>query len=348
MTTEHAPPLRVGIIGFGFIGQTHTGAYRAAAAAGAPVQLVAVADRAIAGIRDGKQTEGNLATGSSEAGFDLNELECHEDAAGIFGDPTIDLISICTPTTTHVDLAIQAMEAGKHVLVEKPVALTSDEVQRLATAAAASDRTCMPAMCIRFWPAWAWLKDRVVDGSLGSVRTARFERVGGPPGWSPEFYLEESRSGGAILDLHVHDVDFITYVFGLPSSVHASGSTRHVLTTYRYEDGPEFVSALGGWINSSTYPFTMRYVVEFETGVADFDLSREQQLMWYDGTDEKPIDVGDGDGYVGQIKHLASVLRGTTPTLSATVSEAVDVTRLIDAERRSLAEGRPIKFSPNH
>ena len=253
--------------------------------------------------------------------------------------------SDCTPTATHVDLAIKALELGHHVLVEKPVALTSNEVQRLADAVSRSDRLCMPAMCMRFWPGWTWLKDRVESGASGAVLSARFERMGGPPGWSPEFYMDPANCGGAILDLHIHDVDFMTYLFGMPRAVDSRGTGNHVTTLYEFADGPRLVSATGGWINAPSFPFRMRYTVEFEQGVADFDIGRDQPLMWFEGTDETAIDIGGGDGYIGQIEHFAAAIRGTIPGLAASVDEVVGVTRVIEAERASLESGQRVELA---
>jgi predicted dehydrogenase len=119
-------------------------------------------------------------------------------------------VSICTPTDSHIELAMTALAAGRHVLVEKPVALRSAEVARLAQAAAPAGRVCMPAMCMRFWPGWEWLKERIEAGEFGRVRSATFQRVGAPPDWSA-FYGDYARSGGPLHDLHIHDADFIRF-----------------------------------------------------------------------------------------------------------------------------------------
>ena len=96
----------------------------------------------------------------------------------------------------HVDLAIAALEAGKHVLVEKPVAVTADEVRRLAEVDARTDALCMPAMCMRFWPAWTWLAERVREGTYGAVRSAAFQRRATPPRWGGGVYEDDSRPRG--------------------------------------------------------------------------------------------------------------------------------------------------------
>ena len=83
---------------------------------------------------------------------------------------------MCTHTDSHVEIALGALRAGKHALVEKPVALTADAVRPLADAARDAKTLCMPAHCIRFWPGWDWLRDAIVSGEHGRVVSATFLR----------------------------------------------------------------------------------------------------------------------------------------------------------------------------
>jgi predicted dehydrogenase len=155
----------VGVIGLGFMGRTHVACYRDARAAGLPCRLVAVAD-GNAERREGRgEGSGNISTGAQDDRiFDPAEVRGYDDASGLLADDGVDLVSVCTPTPTHVELALAAIEAGKHVLVEKPLALSSDAARRVADAARGSGRIVMPAMCIRFWPAYAWVKRAVDSG----------------------------------------------------------------------------------------------------------------------------------------------------------------------------------------
>src|SRR5262249_23222748 len=114
-------------------------------------------------------------------------------------DPEGELVSICTPTDTHAALTVDALEGRKHVLLEKPVATSVEEVRRVGVAAHRNGRLITPGMCMRFWPGWTWLKERIAEGGaceLGRVVGVTFARMGPPPSWSPEFYLDADRSGG--------------------------------------------------------------------------------------------------------------------------------------------------------
>jgi predicted dehydrogenase len=140
----------IGVIGMGFMGQTHARAYLAAAESGSPCVLRAVCDRdpdRRSGIATGT---GNIAASDEqERLFDPATVRGYENPDDLLSDSSIALVSICTHTDTHVDLAIRALDAGKHVLVEKPVAVTLPEIRHLADHAAKSNRLCVPAMCIR-------------------------------------------------------------------------------------------------------------------------------------------------------------------------------------------------------
>lgn len=353
-----AGTIGVGIIGLGFMGRTHLGAVRAAEADGLPCRLVAVADRESARLTGRAAVgggAGNLRLGSGDQSllFDPARVRAYDDAAALIADPGVSVVSICTHTDTHVDLAVAALRAGKHVLVEKPVSLRSEEVRRLAAEAARADRLAMPAMCMRFWPGWAWLRERVRDGSLGAVRSATFQRLGVAPDWTP-FYADVERSGGPLFDLHIHDADFVRWCFGEPAEVVSTGSPAHVTTLYRFGGsggsglvGPAHVVAEGGQDLSPGFGFVMRYVVAFEKATADFDLTRSPQVRLTRQGRAEAVEVPVLSAYDAEIRHMVGAVeahgRGEKPALRATMEDAALTTALIEAERESLRTRRAVR-----
>lgn len=329
--------INVGVIGLGFMGATHVAAYQAAAAAGCPCRLMAACDpdlgRCEARIGDVRE---NLMTGSAAARLDASEVRGYASAEELLADPEVRLVSICTPTPTHVELAEQAMRAGKHVLVEKPVALTAEPVRRLAAVADGCGVICMPAMCMRFWPAWAWLKGAVEDRRFGAVRSISLTRLGRRPAWNA-FYADAARSGGALVDLHVHDTDFLIHLFGPPSGVRSTGDLDHVTTLYDYPTVPH-VAAEGGWDQHEGFGFTMRYLVNFECATADFDIGRELPLRLCADGRATAVDLEPISGYDGEVRHLIDCLAHERRPL-IDLHDAVTTHRVIDAERESIARG---------
>jgi predicted dehydrogenase len=332
--------MRIGIIGLGMMGRTHYEAYQGIAGA----QVVAVADQ------DPKRAAGDL---SGTAGNVLKEgltrlpmdkIRGTTSAAELIGMKELDVVDVCVPTTQHVEVAIEAIKAGKHVLCEKPLARTSGEAERIAAAARSAKSMFMPAMCMRFWPQWTWLKKAVTEKRYGKVLAATFRRVASmPPGW----YGDGKISGGAALDLHIHDTDFIQYVFGMPRGVasrgysKASGEIDHIATHYLYDEIP-LVTAEGGWALADGYGFTMQYTVNFQSATADFDLAREQPLKLTQSGKTEPIDAGSGYGYAAELRYfLDCVKTGQRPSV-VTADDGVRSIRIVEAEVQSVRSGQVV------
>ena len=335
-------PISVGIIGFGFMGRTHARAYLNAAGAGYPCQLTHIADRSITSLDALDGYTGNIVMG--EDPLDLSGVDLCGDADDVITNTGIDLISICTHTDSHVDLAIRALEAGKHVLVEKPIAIDPEDVQRLAEAARRSDRVCMPAMCMRHWPAWVRIHEMIVSEQFGVVRSAEFHRLGSRPTWAAEFYADEARSGGALYDLHIHDTDFIVHCFGVPRAVTTSGDGLHLSSIYHYDAGPVHVLAHGAWDHQPSVGFRMRCTIVCERATIDFDISREDQLVVHRGGDSEPIEAGTLSGYDGEVRAMIDRVRGHKEN-AASMDDAALVARLLECERRSMRSGATESFS---
>lgn len=340
MTTT-STPVGIGIIGMGFMGQTHARAFLDAIAAGSDAELLAACDRD-EDRRSGIASDvGNIKSGDSpERIFSPDDVTGYDDALALLADDRIDLVSVCTPTDTHVDLAVRALDAGKHVLVEKPVAIRTDEIERLIDAADRNDRLCVPAMCMRHWPGWREIKQIIDSKKHGEVRHARFDRLGSMPAWGTEFYTDESRSGGAIFDLHVHDADIALWLFGKPASVSSAGDHMHVSSQYRFASGPG-VHTTGGWLADPSYPFSMRYLIEFERAVLTFDAGAENPLTLHADGEASHPDLDPGTGYDHQARAIIAGVRGESVDLP-TLEDALNVTKLILAERQSASENRPV------
>ncbi len=333
--------IRVGVIGLGFIGRAHLAGYSAARRAGLACELTAVCD-ADPGLAARLASDHAL----QAVGLDLQRVHRTRVPQELLARPDVDLVSICTYTETHADLAIAALRAGKHVLVEKPLALTAAEVQRVAEAARQTQRVCMPAMCVRYWPGWDWLHARITDGSLGAVRSATFQRLAAAPAWGQAFFADFARSGGALADLHIHDADFVHWCFGPPSGVFSSGSLAHVTSAYCYDDGPRHVVAEGAWDYAPGFEFRARYLVAFEQATADFDSSRSEPLRLIRDGRITPIAIAAENGWELEIRDLLQALcAGRRPT-RVTIDDALNTARLIDTERRSLQSGQRERFGP--
>lgn len=337
--------LKVGVVGLGFMGRTHLAAWRAADAAGWPNEIVAVCDRPDVLAAGGRSQRGNLESASSDTPlFDPGKIRACATLEDLLADPSIHVVSLCTPTPTHVDLALQALAAGKHVLVEKPVSIHAADAEKLADASLRARTYCMPAMCMRFWPGWSWLAERIRAGSFGAVKSAVFRRHGSRPSWSKGFYEDFALSGGALFDLHVHDADFVLWTLGGPARVSSAGSLDHVTTIYAYPKGAPHVVAEGGWDHADGFPFQMAFTVAFEHATADYDFRRTPKLLLArkGNVEEVPLDATTG--YDGEVRHLHDVILGKTD-LAATCGQAASLVKMLEAEKRSLQSGAPARLA---
>ena len=335
---------RIGIIGLGFMGRVHYDTYSKLPEA----QVVAVCDadpkRAAGDLSD---TWGNVDKGATRQ-LPMDRIKGTCDWKELLANPDVEIIDICLPTPTHVEIATAALATGKHVICEKPLARTSADARTIAAAAAEARGMFMPAMCMRFWPEWEWLKTAVDEGRYGKTLSAVFRRVGSTPaGW----FRNGQLSGGALLDLHVHDTDFVYHLFGRPANVfsrgHVGKSTEidHVVTQYQYgPDGPASVTAEGSWAAAEGFGFRMQYTVHFEQATAEFDFGRKEgaPLMVYADGKAQPIELPKRDGYAGELAYFIECVRtGRKPT-RVTAEDAVAGLQIVEAEKRSIETGQPV------
>jgi predicted dehydrogenase len=298
---------------------------------------------------------GNInVAGRSSRAFDPAVVRGYEKADELFADREIDLVSICTRTDTHADLCLKALAAGKHVLVEKPVALSVADIERIAAAARQAKRVCMPAMCLRYWPAWAYLQQRVNDGTFGACRSATFHRLAPPPTWSQHFFLDANQSGGALFDLHIHDADFVMFCFGKPDAVTAvgretpRGGVEHLTALYRYApgDGPPHVVAEGGWDHTPGFNWRMRYVAVFDDATLDYDVHRADPLLLSRDGHVTPVELDAITGYDLQVRALVSAIAAGVTSGLPGLDDAAAVTKMLLAEQQSVRTGETVTLSP--
>jgi predicted dehydrogenase len=339
--------VNVAVVGLGFMGVTHLRAWQKIKEA----RIVAVCDSVRApvnGILPG--VSGNIHGADT---LDLGrKLKVFTNLDALLADPDVDLVDLCVPTPLHVPMAVAALKSGKHVVCEKPLARNAAQARKIIAAARAAKGWLLPAMCIRFWPEWAWLKQAVDDQRFGKVFAARFRRVSENPGWSRDSYLNGAQSGGALLDLHIHDSDFVQFLFGMPNSVFSTGLERisgaidHVVTQYQVACGA-VVHAEGTWLMTSGHGFNMSYTINFERATVDYDSSRGPDALkvFEEGKKPRVIRCKGGDGYIGELRHMAdSILAGKAPSV-VTPEDALNAVRICEAEEKSIRLGRPVRLS---
>lgn len=322
--------LKAGLIGVGTIAKAHLSAYEQIKNEGEAVKLEAFCDirpEQMEGLEGRKYT-------------DIDTFLAEE--AG-----KLDYVDICLPTYLHAEVAVKAMRAGFHVLSEKPMARNSDEAAAMISAAKETGKTLMVAHCMRFFGANRAIKRIVDSGELGKPCSAEFYREGGskkPMGYQ-NWFRNAALSGGAMLDLHVHDVDIICNLFGLPAAVSAVGASRipgatgydAMSVNYMYPDG-FFVNAKCDWSIEHDRFNTRGTRVNFENGYVFLDRSRGRTVFVKvdkDGVETDLMDQMDPNFYYNEIVYFADCLEKGVPVSQCLPEDSAKAIALVMAEMKS-------------
>ena len=350
--------VKVGLAGIGFMGKTHWDAWQQIEAA----EVTAICTRSekkLAG--DWSGIQGNFGSGGGEV--DLSGVAKYRELGGLLADDSIDLVDLCLPTQLHPDAAIQALEGGKHVLVEKPIALSTGDAKRMVAAAKANDRLLLVAHVLRFWPEWRWLKGKVDDGSYGKLVGLNIRRVISMPDWSKNV-ADLGANGGPLIDLHIHDVDYILYLLGLPTQVFATGQRNedfinYVAANFHYTDGPT-VSAQSGAVTMKGRMFMHQFEAYFERATIAHGAASEpdnvdysaqqgasQRLTVYlpDGTAEFP-ELDLPEAFVAQLSHAAECIASGSGSDIIDGRNATEALSVIESIARSVLTAQPVGCQP--
>jgi len=334
--------ISVGVIGLGFMGRAHVANYERLPNA----KVVAVADAD----PDRRQGRANV-VGNIEVPLpqlEVSEYQVFADGKDLIEQADVDLVDICLPTYLHAEFAERAASAGRHVVVEKPMALSASQATRMIEAAQRNGVELMVAQCLRFWPEYVYLKDVVETERLGKLIKAEFVRRSARPIWTwQNWMIDAERSGGAMLDLHVHDVDYVNFVFGKPDRLYArairsdaTGGYDLVTALYSYADGPEIVLD-AAWYKPESFAFRAMFLAVFEKGMVHFDGSRTPSLLVHkEGSEPEGVAL-EGDAYYNELEFFVNCLiEGHSPAEVVPPESACQSIQLIEAEKRSSESGQ--------
>jgi predicted dehydrogenase len=241
-------------------------------------------------------------TSRSGAGFDALRkrfgLECFTtDVDGVMADPTIDGVILCVPHEAHMPLALKALEAGKHVLVEKPMARTLAEARPMVAAARERGVVLMVGQCERFLPQMPTLKQRLAAGELGRIHSARVDAMQNASMFIPadHWYRDGVRAGGGVvMSVGIHRLDLLRYLLG---------DVKRVTATCRTID-PRFVNGAED-LAVATLDMVNGAVCEFYACWSAFRVRCSEGLMIY-GDRGTVHAVPDEAGQFGEVRMATS------------------------------------------
>lgn len=262
--------VKVAIIGYGGIARNHNTSYHALAGLDVPVELVAVCDKNTERLT--QKLNFNLGGGETP----LPEgIHFYNDIDDLLEKEDFDVADICLPSFLHKDIAIKCLFAGKHVLCEKPMALSLEDCEAMIDAKNKSGKSLMIAHVIRFTQPYRYLKEHVEKKTYGELLELRLNRYSVYPSWSVGDYFNNiSKCGGVALDTHIHDIDFVQTFLGQPISVSAIEHTnipyiQSVNSRLHYKNA--IIIANCAWDATFEVPFKANYRARFERATITYD-----------------------------------------------------------------------------
>jgi predicted dehydrogenase len=306
--------VNIGIIGLGFMGVTHIAGY--VKIPGVVVSAVCTENPAVlAG--DLSKIGGNIQIDSGAV--DISTAKKYSRWQDVVADPSVDAIDICLPTDMHAMVSTAALAAGKHVLCEKPMALTEADCELMIAAAHKSKCVLMIGQVLRFWPEYLALQEFGASKKYGAIRSATFVRQCGLPDWS-KWLPVEARSGGATFDLLIHDIDQALLLCGMPERVSAKklGEGDGIMATLIYPSagrgGPE-VRIQGGWFRPGT-PLNMTFQAVAERG--QLELSAAGLFLSDMAGRRTKVESAGPDGYQAEVAYFIECCRAGSEPLRCT------------------------------
>lgn len=331
--------IRVAMIGYGGIARSHNAGYNLLEKEGEPIQLVAVCDI------DPSKFESyigiNIETGTIGLPADIHTYTSVDD---LLANESFDMADICLPSYLHKEYAVKLLRAGKHVLSEKPMALSEAECDEMIAASNETGCRLMIGQCLRFNAQYLFLKHCVESGVYGKARHLFMNRLSSQPTWGFEqWYQDTDKSGGCILDMHIHDIDMVRFLFGEPeavSSITLDGETRYQVVNTRVFYKDMLVSINGSWGEASGTPFQMDYRIRFDKATILFDGSK---VMVYpeEGEPFEPK-LPCIDHIAEEIRMFAHSIIGQVPNESNPPESARETVKVIERMRESALRGGEI------
>lgn len=335
--------IRIGIVGIGFMGRIHF----LAAQKLKDARVAAICSRDAKKLTgDWSATRGNF--GPPPGQVNLDGVKRYGWLDQMLADPDIDLVDICNPTVQHEATAIAALNAGKHVLVEKAIALSPESADRMLAAAHKAGKLLMVAHVLPFFPEFQFAYEAVRSRQFGKLMGGHLTRVISKPDWSAEIG-DAAATGGPAVDLHIHDTHFVGLLGGVPKSVFSSGivengTVNYLTTNYLYGSGGPALSCSSGASAMKARPFAHGFEMYLEQATLAHSATLPLTVYHADGRTEQPA-LGSGDPIDSFALELQTAVEGvrtgtTPPILSGQLARDALVMCLKEIE--SVKSGRAV------
>lgn len=339
--------LKAGLIGLGGMGRGHLNNYIRIMKEQGPIELVAVCDIDPEKFKDIK-VDFNI-KGIVGDSYDLSQFRQYTNVDDMLANEQLDLVSVVVPTYLHCPITVKCLNAGINVFCEKPMSIKVEDCQLMIDTAKKNGKQLMIGQCLRFWGEYVKAKEILDSGELGEVVGGYFWRGGASPAWNDDnWYFKGECGGGALRDQHVHDVDMIQNLFGMPKAVSTvakshltKGGHDSVSTNYIYE-GSYAINAQDDW-SLDGHDFDMTFRINCTGGSMymdhnGFTVAKKGEAPY------KPEFDGD-NAYYKEILYLADcIINGKINTVNPPEA-SLNTIRIVNAEEQSaIAHGQLVEI----
>lgn len=323
--------MRIGVVGTGFMGQTHVDRYK---------DLSNAEVTAVASLEDPRKF-------IEENGLNAT---AYDDGFKLISDADVDAVDVCTPTPSHPDLTIAVLEEEIDVFCEKPVANSLKSAQRIADADEVSSATCMVGHTLRYFPEYASMREQVVEeNAIGEPGVARARRISPFPKWGRDsWYEDKQKSGGLLLDLAIHDLDFLRWTMGEINRVFARQSSwnggQHAHVTLRFETGAVgYVEA--SWALPDNEGLSTELDLAGEDGLIEYENSGTPSIEFRTRAEPSvSLSTVEKDGYHRELEAFVDCIQnGEKPPVG--IDEGIEAIRISLAAIESAERGEPVSLS---
>ncbi len=327
--------MKIGILGAGAMGNAHISGFLSLARQNGEYVAICDIDRQ-----------------KCDAFAEKYGLRAYCDLSDMLADREIGVVDICLPSFMHEEFAVKAAGAKKHLLVEKPIAFTMQAAKNIYATAKKNGVRIMVAQVLRFWPEYLKIKEIYDAGEIGDIITIYAARLGQMVTWG-EWYKDPAKSGETLMNLTLHDIDFLHFMLGKPKSVYSAGTkdkmdnSNDVMNIFKFENG---VNAMvdGSFSMTAGYPFTMRMRVLGTKGTLEFTFisgenigpgSTSTLLMYKPDDGGKKVEVQGYDAYGREVQYFLDCIENYEPTKTVSEDSILTVLSSVIAAKASLADG---------
>jgi predicted dehydrogenase len=328
--------MKVGIVGVGFMGTTH-----AAGWAETPAKIA------------GFTAETNEEASSMAQQYGAEVYPSLEAML-----PHVDVVDICSPTHLHCEMALEAAEAGKHIVCEKPLARTTQQALKIVNACRKAGVQLLVAHVVRFFPEYALAQAAVAEGQIGRPGVLRLHRGSyRPKKPAGTWFLDEIKSGGILMDLMIHDYDYACWIAGEVETVFAQRVTEpHIEAPVDY--GLVILSHRSGALShiagAWAYPpptFRTKLEIAGDRGLIEFDSDAtapiENLILKTGGTDSPDVGLPSSpvseSPYTTQLKEFyAAIAEGKLARVNA--MDGLAAVQIAEAALESARTNQPVKL----